>query len=117
MVPTCLSRHTVPSGEACLSGPPPRAAQVAFVPQEDALLSTLTVAECLTYSALLRLPRHVKPEQLQVCQGAALLLCCTVWGHVCSPGAGASRPPANALTPSSNHCLMPGHALLCCAAL
>lgn len=40
--------------------------QVAFVPQEDNLLSTLTVAECITYSALLRLPSTLSPEQIQV---------------------------------------------------
>lgn len=51
------------------------------MPQEDALLSTLTVAECLTYSALLRLPRHIKPEQLQVRQGAALR-CAALLGPV-----------------------------------
>ena len=40
--------------------------QVAFVPQDDTLLPTLTVAECLTYSALLRLPISLTPEQVQV---------------------------------------------------
>lgn len=33
--------------------------QVAFVPQEDTLLPTLTVTECIRYSALLRLPRDM----------------------------------------------------------
>lgn len=40
--------------------------QVAFVPQDDTLLSTLTVAECLTYSALLRLQATLTPKQIQV---------------------------------------------------
>ena len=39
--------------------------QMAFVPQDDNLLGTLTVAECLTYSALLRLPSSLTPEQVQ----------------------------------------------------
>lgn len=33
--------------------------KVAFVPQEDTLLPTLTVTECIRYSALLRLPRDM----------------------------------------------------------
>ena len=33
--------------------------QVAFVPQHEYLLPTLTVRECVWYSAMLRLPRNV----------------------------------------------------------
>ena len=40
--------------------------QVAFVTQRDFLLPTLTVLECLRYSALLRLPRGTSPAQVQV---------------------------------------------------
>jgi len=36
------------------------------VPQDDTLLATLTPAECLTYHALLRLPTHLSPGQVQV---------------------------------------------------
>ena len=38
--------------------------QVAYVPQADHLIPTLTVRECVKYSALLRLPRDMSPEEL-----------------------------------------------------
>lgn len=37
----------------------------AYVAQKDVLLPSLTVAECLTYSAALRLPQEVRPEEVQ----------------------------------------------------
>jgi ABC-type multidrug transport system fused ATPase/permease subunit len=39
----------------------------AFVPQKDVLLPALTVEECVRYSALLRLPRSLGAEDIQVC--------------------------------------------------
>lgn len=39
---------------------------VAYVPQFDFVLPTLTVAETLRYSALLRLPRGTKPSEVEV---------------------------------------------------
>jgi hypothetical protein len=38
----------------------------AFVPQKDVLLPALTVEECVRYSALLRLPRSLAAEEVQV---------------------------------------------------
>ena len=57
-------------GSVLLDGQPhtPGASrQVAFVTQRDFLLPTLTVLECLRYSALLRLPRGTSPAEVQVC--------------------------------------------------
>jgi ABC-type multidrug transport system ATPase subunit len=39
---------------------------VAYVPQSDVLIPSLTVQECLRYSALLRLPQDTSPLDLQV---------------------------------------------------
>ncbi len=57
-------------GSVLLDGQPhtPSAGrQVALVTQRDFLLPTLTVLECLRYSALLRLPRGTSPAEVQVC--------------------------------------------------
>lgn len=43
-----------------------RKSQVAYVPQSDVLIPSLTVQECLRYSALLRLPPDTSPLALQV---------------------------------------------------
>ena len=43
-----------------------RKSAVAFVPQSDVLIPSLTVQECLHYSALLRLPRDTSPLDLQL---------------------------------------------------
>ena len=42
-----------------------RKSQVAYVPQSDVLIPSLTVQECLRYSALLRLPQDTSPLDLQ----------------------------------------------------
>lgn len=39
---------------------------MAYVPQSDVLIPSLTVQECLRYSALLRLPQDTSPLDLQV---------------------------------------------------
>ena len=44
---------------------------VAYVPQNDFLLPTLTVAETLRYSAQLRLPRGTSAAEVQVRRGRA----------------------------------------------
>lgn len=44
-------------GTVLVDGAPRRGQQVAYVSQADNLIPTLTVAECIRYSALLRLPR------------------------------------------------------------
>ncbi len=54
----------------------------AFVPQRDVLLPALTVEECVRYSALLRLPRSLGAEQVQVRGGiAGLAWFGLVWGR------------------------------------
>ena len=45
---------------------------VAYVPQNDFLLPTLTVAETLRYSAQLRLPRGTSAVEVQVRRGRVL---------------------------------------------
>lgn len=63
-----VGREARAEGAVLLDGAPLNSAlrrKVAFVPQDDTLLPTLTVAECLTYSALLRLPTSLTPEQVQ----------------------------------------------------
>lgn len=44
---------------------------MAYVPQSDVLVPSLTVQECIRYSALLRLPADTQPLDLQVrpCRG------------------------------------------------
>jgi hypothetical protein len=44
----------------------------AFVPQKDVLLPALTVEECVRYSALLRLPRALTGQEIQVRVGLGL---------------------------------------------
>lgn len=39
---------------------------MAYVPQSDVLIPSLTVQECIRYSALLRLPADTQPLDLQV---------------------------------------------------
>ena len=67
-------------GNITLDGQPRKAwasRLVAYVPQFDFLLPTLTVAETLRYSALLRLPKDTQGAEVQVwlcllCHASAL---------------------------------------------
>ena len=64
-----LSRSSRVVGSITLDGQPRRAwasRLVAYVPQFDFLLPTLTVAETLRYSAQLRLPAHATAREVQV---------------------------------------------------
>jgi ABC-type multidrug transport system ATPase subunit len=66
--PEDVSSNAIVSGHALLDGAPLTSAasrhRVAFVPQSEALLPTLTVEETLRVAALLRLPDTVDPEVL-----------------------------------------------------
>ena len=65
-----LSRSSRVYGNITLDGQPRKAwasRLVAYVPQFDFLLPTLTVAETLRYSALLRLPKDTQGAEVQVC--------------------------------------------------
>lgn len=53
-----LGSTAVLEGTVLVDGAPRRGQQVAYVSQADNLIPTLTVAECIRYSALLRLPRN-----------------------------------------------------------
>ena len=59
-----LGQSTSLSGDIFINGKPRVAHQVAYVPQADHLIPTLTVRECVKYSALLRLPRDMSPDEL-----------------------------------------------------
>ena len=59
-----LGKSTVLQGEILINGKRREAHQVAYVPQADNLIPTLTVRECVKYSALLRLPREMSPEEI-----------------------------------------------------
>lgn len=59
-----LGKNTVLQGDILINGKPREAHQVAYVPQADNLIPTLTVRECVKYSALLRLPRQMSPEEI-----------------------------------------------------
>ena len=52
------------NGDILINGKPRMAHQVAYVPQADNLIPTLTVRECVKYSALLRLPRDMSPDEI-----------------------------------------------------
>jgi len=51
-------------GAVLIDGVPRQGQDVAYVPQADTLIPTLTVAECIRYSALLRLPRSTPIDQI-----------------------------------------------------
>ncbi|KAK9811462.1 hypothetical protein WJX72_004287 [[Myrmecia] bisecta] len=53
------------TGSISMDGAAHDTCQVAHVPQDDFLLPTLTVSECLRYSALLRLPGSVTAHDVQ----------------------------------------------------
>ena len=59
-----LGQSTVLQGDILINGKPREAHQVAYVPQADNLIPTLTVRECVKYSALLRLPREMSPDEI-----------------------------------------------------
>lgn len=64
-----LSASSHVCGNITLDGQPRKSwasRLVAYVPQFDFLLPTLTVAETLRYSALLRLPRDAQGHEVQV---------------------------------------------------
>ena len=63
-----IGRHAAALVLRCHSPPASLcpSSQVAFLPQDDALLPTLTVAECLLMHAMLRLPASLTPQQAQV---------------------------------------------------
>ena len=52
------------TGTVLIDGKPRRGHDVAYVPQSDNLIPTLTVQECVRYSALLRLPRDTPPGEI-----------------------------------------------------
>ena len=67
-----LSRSSRVVGSITLDGQPRRSwasRLVAYVPQFDFLLPTLTVAETLRYSAQLRLPADATAREVQVSLG------------------------------------------------
>ena len=79
-----LSRSSRVYGNITLDGQPRKAwasRLVAYVPQFDFLLPTLTVAETLRYSALLRLPKDTQGAEVQVC---LCLLCHALALHLIS---------------------------------
>ncbi|KAL4431621.1 hypothetical protein ABPG77_001463 [Micractinium sp. CCAP 211/92] len=62
-----LDRRSTLTGSVCLDGQPLSAAnrrRIGFVPQDDSMLPTLTVEECIRYSAILRLP-HASAAEVQ----------------------------------------------------
>ncbi|KFM27108.1 ATP-binding cassette sub-family G member 2 [Auxenochlorella protothecoides] len=54
------------TGEVLVDGARRQKADVAYVPQSDVLIPSLTVQECLRYSALLRLPLSTSPMETQL---------------------------------------------------
>ncbi|KAL4857919.1 ATP-binding cassette sub-family G member 2 [Chlorella vulgaris] len=61
-----LGSGTTLTGSVLVDGARRRKSEVAYVPQSDVLIPSLTVQECLRYSALLRLPQDTSPLDLQV---------------------------------------------------
>jgi ABC-type multidrug transport system ATPase subunit len=59
-----LGSTALMTGAVLIDGIPRQGQDVAYVPQADTLIPTLTVAECVRYSALLRLPRNTPIEQV-----------------------------------------------------
>ena len=51
-------------GDILIDGEPRKAHEVAYVPQSDHFIPTLTVRECVKYSALLRLPRDMSADEI-----------------------------------------------------
>lgn len=61
-----LGSSAVLEGSVLINGEPCKAHQVAYVPQTDCLIPTLTVRECIKYSALLRLPTETSPDEINI---------------------------------------------------
>lgn len=61
-----LGAGVVQTGVVLVDGKRRRKRTVAYVPQSDVFIPTLTVQECVRYSALLRLPVDTQPLDLQV---------------------------------------------------
>ena len=59
-----LGASALMTGTVLIDGVPRQGQDVAYVPQADTLIPTLTVAECVRYSALLRLPRSTPIDQV-----------------------------------------------------
>jgi ABC-type multidrug transport system ATPase subunit/ABC-type multidrug transport system permease subunit len=59
-----LGSTALMTGAVLIDGVPRQGQDVAYVPQADTLIPTLTVAECVRYSALLRLPRNTPIDQV-----------------------------------------------------
>lgn len=59
-----LGNKATISGDVMVNGEPRKTHHVAYVPQADNLIPTLTVRECVKYSALLRLPRDTSSEEI-----------------------------------------------------
>ncbi|KAL4534698.1 hypothetical protein Ndes2526A_g05580 [Nannochloris sp. 'desiccata'] len=59
-----LGATALMTGAVLIDGVPRQGQDVAYVPQADTLIPTLTVAECVRYSALLRLPRSTPIDQV-----------------------------------------------------
>jgi ABC-type multidrug transport system ATPase subunit/ABC-type multidrug transport system permease subunit len=59
-----LGSTALMTGAVLIDGLPRQGQDVAYVPQADTLIPTLTVAECVRYSALLRLPRNTPIDQV-----------------------------------------------------
>ena len=59
-----LGASSTLSGTILVDGVPRRGQQVAYVAQADNLIPTLTVEECVRYSALLRLPRSTPTAEV-----------------------------------------------------
>jgi ABC-type lipoprotein export system ATPase subunit len=61
-----LGPSSAVGGAVLVDGAPRRGRDVAYVPQADHLIPTLTVQECIRYSALLRLPAATPPAEVQL---------------------------------------------------
>lgn len=62
---TDLGAGTTVGGAVMVDGGHRRGREVAYVPQADYFIPTLTVQECVRYSALLRLPKDTSGEEIQ----------------------------------------------------
>jgi hypothetical protein len=77
-----------------------RRSQVAYVPQSDVLIPSLTVQECLRYSALLRLPQDTSPLDLQVNTSRGVVVAAEGGGGACMFQYVLLRRPGGRFCPS-----------------